>query len=157
MIHSTFTEDLRRFAVTAFNDCWKLIDLPERTAGEDREMIRLAEVSYWHWLQFDGHTPENEGIGLWQLSRVYALAGEAGRALAFAGEYRQLCDTAELGAFHEGFSHEALARGHFVTGDITAAREALASARQQAVLVEDPSSRKLLEADLVQLGNALDP
>jgi hypothetical protein len=147
----------RQFAMSAFNSCWKLIDLAERTQAEEGEMIRLAEVSYWHWLQFEEHTPENEGIGLWQLARVYALAGESVKALGFAGDYMELCRKACLGAFHEGYAHEAMARAHLVAGDVDAARKAFAKARAQAVRVEDASSRKLLEADLVQLGSALDP
>ena len=61
----------RLFAAQAFNACWNLIDLPARTPEQDREMRRLAEVSFHHWRAFHGHTATNLSIGLWQLARVY--------------------------------------------------------------------------------------
>jgi hypothetical protein len=147
----------RRCAVGTFNACWKLIDLPRRTDQEDREMVRLAEVSYWHWLQVEGRTPENEGIGLWQLARVYALAGEASTAMAYAKAYLGLAREKSLGAFHEGYAQEALARALMAAGEMDQARDALAEARHLLDSIGDARSRKLLEADLLELGNALDP
>ena len=114
-------------------------------------MVRLAEVSFWHWMQYEAHTPENEGIGLWQLARVYALTGEAEVALLYAGSYLQLSREAQLGAFHEGYAHEAMARAHACTGDGPSFEQSLQSAKVLLASIEDAESRKLLEADLAQL------
>ncbi|MEX0326790.1 MAG: hypothetical protein AB3N33_11955 [Puniceicoccaceae bacterium] len=143
----------RKFAVTAFNDCWKLIDLPQRTPEETRAMIRLAEVSYWHWMAFKEHTAENEGIGLWQLSRVYALAGQPGTSLTYALEYAELTRQAQLGAFHEGYAWEAQARACMVAGDAVAAEKALGEAETSLARITDKESRDMLDADLRQLAS----
>ncbi|MEX0331256.1 MAG: hypothetical protein AB3N64_07520 [Puniceicoccaceae bacterium] len=141
----------RKLAVSTFNACWKLIDLPERTTEEALEMIRLAEVSYWHWMAYDDHTSENEGIGLWQLSRVYALAGQAETSMHYALRYAALAQEAKLGPFHEGYASEAKARACAVAGDSASAEKAMGEARTLLRQIQDKESRDMLEADLRQL------
>ena len=72
----------RRFAALCFNEAWNLIDKAERTAEDDRQLVRLVHASHWHWTQIDGATAENFSIGYWQAARVYALLGEAENAQA---------------------------------------------------------------------------
>ena len=119
-------------------------------------MIRLAEVSFWHWMQFEEHTAENEAIGLWQLARVYALAGESETALGFAIHYQQVALDHELGPFHESYAFEALARAYEASGDSAEKEAALVKAWDLARKIKESESRKMVEADLKTLASSSD-
>src|SRR5688572_12315447 len=86
----------RLFAAQAFNACWNLIDKPKRTREENIEMRRLAEVSFYHWSAFEGHTDTNLSIGYWQLARVYTLCGEHQQGLEYAALCAELSQRAAL-------------------------------------------------------------
>lgn len=144
----------RHFAIDAFNRCWELIDKADRDAADDREMLRRAEVSFWHWMQVDARTAENEGIGLWLLARVHTLASSPATALVHGETYLALAKGKELGAFHEGYAHEAIARAQFAGGAQEKAAAALDTARACLERIEDQESRELLEADLKALEGA---
>jgi hypothetical protein len=63
----------RHFSSACFNETWRLIDNPNRTARDNEAMILSASTSLWHWMQRPDCSDQNLSIGHWQLSRVYAL------------------------------------------------------------------------------------
>lgn len=138
----------RRFAAGAFNECWELIDLPARTAAEEREMIRRAEVSFWHWQKIDDRTPKNDAIGYWQLARVYALAGEAAKAVFYAETGLGIARTHALGPFLEAYAWESLARAHAAASQSEQCLAALKSARELVADIAESSEASALQADL---------
>ncbi len=142
----------RHFAAVAFNYCWELIEKADRTPDEDDEMLRLAEASFWHWKNFDGHTDENLSIGYWQLARVYVLANHPDRALRYAERCIEISDTASLEPFYIGYAYEAHARALKAKGDDAACCEVLATAYAIAESVTGSESRDQLLADLETLG-----
>ena len=142
----------RYFAVEAFNESWKLIEKTDRTPDEDDEMLRLAEVSFWHWNNFDGHTDENLSIGLWQLARVYVLASQPDRALRYANRCVEISEKAPLEPFFIGYAYEACARALRASGDNTGWEKPLNQAFTIAESVTDKESRGQLLADLNTVG-----
>jgi hypothetical protein len=141
----------RHFAAEAFNACWELIGLPKRTPGEDREMIRRAEASFWHWQHVEERKPENDAIGCWQLARVYALASHAEPALEYARLGIEAAEQAELGPFYEAYAWESAARAFAVAGLAGRCADALRRAAALAGQVEDAADRKLLDDDLATI------
>src|SRR5580765_3462659 len=77
----------RFFSAQCFNDAWDLIGKADRTTGEDEYLISVCHASLWHWRCRADCTSRHLSIGYWQLSRVYALVGEA----ANARKYGELC------------------------------------------------------------------
>lgn len=148
-MNSTDRENAHRgFAGEAFNACWELIDKVGRTQAEDREMIRLAEVSFWHWQNAESRSVENEGIGLWLLARVYALAAQPDVANDYADTYLNISTEHGLGPFHEGYAWEAKSRAWFVAGNKEKCISALSNAKEFASVIDDADSREMLETDL---------
>lgn len=142
----------RFFAAHAFNACWKIIDQEDRTSDDDEMMLRLAEVSMWHWQQFDGHTDENLSIGYWQLARVYAIAGETDRAIDYANQCIAVTKKEPLGAFCVGYAYEALARACQTADRNSDWQSSLDRAYAAADSVDEKESREQLLADLATIG-----
>lgn len=141
----------RYFAAEAFNQCWELMNLPSRDRLQTREMIRLAEASCWHWQCSPDRTPQNDAISYWQLSRVYALAGEASTALYYALEGVKVVRAESLEPFYVGYAWEAAARAYLLSGMDSKGKEALKRAHNAVNRVKDPASKAALELDLINL------
>ena len=136
----------KHFSAQCFNMAWGLIDKPDRTAEEDEQMIRLSLASLWHWTQRDDCTERNMSIGYWQVSRIYALVGQADAARKY-GLLSLECSTEEE-PFYMGYAYEALARAESVAGNRKKMEDHLGKARRLAEDVSDVESRKILLADL---------
>lgn len=100
----------RHFAAACFNKAWDYIDQSDRTPEENLSMISASHASYWHWLQFEEHTPVNLSIAYWQLSRVYAITDQSIPALSYATLCLEVSRKNELSPFYIAYAYEALAR-----------------------------------------------
>lgn len=141
----------RHFAAVCFNRTWELLDQPDRTEAETAEMINTAHASRYHWSMRPDVEPLNLAISDWQLSRVYAVAGDAETASGYAVASLHLCEQYELPAFNRGYAHEGLARAALVAGDAESRDRHLAAALEAAEAIEDEDHRSLLLADLEDL------
>ncbi len=137
------------FSVDCFNQTWELLERAQRTPEEEDQMRSLCHASLWHWTQRPDCTPRNLSIGYWQLSRVYALLGQAEDAVRFGEKCLQHSAAEE--PFYLGYAHEALARAARVRGDSQLLKQHLAHARQFASQVGDPEERAMLQKDLETL------
>ncbi len=139
----------RLFSARCFNLAWEFIDQGERTQAETDQMLHAAHASAWHWSQRSDATNANLSISLWQLSRAYALAGEAGISGRYARRCLEVSQTES--PFLLGYACEALARAAGLAGDRAAAAAYLKRGRDLLPQVEDPEDRQLLEKDLASL------
>ena len=139
----------RFFAADCFNRTWELIDLPARSPVENEQMLLAAMASVWHWTQRAEVSARELSIGCWQVSRVYALLGQAANAADF-GE-RCLRHSTGLAPFYIGYAHEALARAARLAGDDARMRHHLDEARKCVATVTDQGEREALEKDLVSI------
>jgi hypothetical protein len=105
----------RRFAVDLFNEVWRLLELPARTAAEDDRMLHAAHASRYHWGEIG--EPVNFARGEWQVSRVYAVLGRAEPALYHARCCLAISEEHGIGDFDIAVAHEAIARAAAVAGD----------------------------------------
>jgi hypothetical protein len=139
----------RWFSADCFNRVWTLLDKPDRTPDDSERMISLAHASLAHWRERADCTPQNLSIGYWQVSRVYAVLGQAENAR----HYGQLCldVSGTEPPFLLGYAHEALARAERLAGNTTSSQQHLAEARRLAALVADTEERRALENDLATL------
>lgn len=141
----------RAIAVECFNACWDLITKAARTPEDDEAMRRLAEVSYWAWTQSPACTRKHVAVGLWQLSRVYAISGLGPQALRYAEQSLKAHEEAQLSDFYWGYAYEALARAASACGDATASAAALKEAAARLERVVDSGEYDMLAADLKTL------
>ena len=136
------------FSVDCFNKTWAYIDLQERTADQEEEMLRLALASHWHWTQRKDYGPVNASVANWLVSRVFALMGQAGNARRFGLRSLEDIENEDAPPFYSGYAYEALARAEAVAGDKESMQAYLDQAHQAAAQVDDEDSKGWLLNDL---------
>ncbi len=141
--------DWRSPAVTLFNEAWTYIDMEQRSADDDRAMLAAALGSLACWRK--AGDAKNFSISDWQVSRVYALLGDAETAKHYGESALQQASDSKLGPFYAAFAHEALARAGLVAGDHSVSRRHIASATAFAGRVDSEEDRQLLDAALADL------
>jgi hypothetical protein len=134
------------FSTDCFNKTWEFIDSPNRTPAEDRTMLHTAMASLWHWSQRADAQPQNLPVGHWQVSRVFALLGQARNARAYAEISLQLAEG--FAPFYVAFAYEALARAEMVAGDKARMKEHLEKAYALAGQVTYEEDKQDLLNDL---------
>ena len=134
------------FSTTCFNRTWEFIEKQQRTEEDNQTMILLSMASLWHWTQRPDCAPNNLFGGYWQISRVYAIIGNAEQARIYG--QLALKHGTEAGPFHEGYGHEALAHAEMVAGNKEQMRQHLEKARKLAETVTNAEEKKYLLADL---------
>jgi hypothetical protein len=132
-----------------FNETWDLLDRSDRSPAEDLLMLADALGSAALWRRVDD--PRRHAISDWQISRVFAVLGDADWATRFARSGLDLCRTHDLGAFLEGYAWESEARAAHLAGDTVRRDEAIAAAHAAAARIADATERGLLESDLAEL------
>jgi hypothetical protein len=139
----------RRMAAELFNRAWELLDQPVRTPEDDREMLAAAYGSRYHWRVVGG--PKQHCVSDWQVSRVWAVLGDA-RQAALHGELSlEVAEANELGPFYIGYAHEALARAAALDGDDERSRRHLAEAEELSLDISKADDADLLRTDLNEL------
>lgn len=142
----------RWFAVTCFNSTWDLIEKENRSAEDDREMVRRAATSHWHWTQREDYTPKNASIAHWLLSRVYALVGEADLAAKHGqASLDAIANADDVDDFFRAYAHEGMARAAHVAGDIEERDHHIARVRSYLDMIDEENNRKALLDDLATL------
>jgi hypothetical protein len=138
----------RFFSGDCYNRAWGFIDKSNRTPLDDQEMIFLAMASLWHWTQREDCTPTNLSIGYWQLSRVYAVLGQAENARRYARLCLDCSRNGGVAPFYLGYAFEAMARAESVAQNLVEMQKYLEEAQRLAARVNDEADRDQLLADL---------
>lgn len=144
----TTTFSHKQLAVNCFNAAWDLLDLPERTKEEDEKMIHLAHASFWHWTMTEEHTAKNLSIGYWQLSRVYATAGQGERSHYYANQCLEVIKDHNIEPFYIGYAYEALSRANTLLGRYELSKMHAEHAIEYAQKVKDERSKNMLLNDI---------
>jgi hypothetical protein len=106
----------RRFAIDLFNRSWDLLEMEERTADDDAEMLAAAFGSAWHWQQVG--TAENVAIGDHQISKVASHVGQPALALHYARRALEAIEIGHFGDWQVAAAYEGMARACAAAGDI---------------------------------------
>ena len=116
-------ETHRALAAGLFNRSWDLLEVEDRTARQDAELIDTAHASAWHWRQVGNAA--NEARGHWMLARVYSVLGHGAEALYHARCANEVLDLGGEGIedWDRPAAAEAMARALVATGDLAAAAE----------------------------------
>jgi DNA-binding transcriptional MerR regulator len=145
--------DHRTLGVDLFNKTWTLMEKDARTSEEDDEMIHMAHASAYHWQQVG--TRANRSRSEWQCSRVHVLLGQTDQALYHARRCLEIAEANEDGSMEDWDlpgAYEALARAHFVAGNLDEARIWAERGRTATAAIADEDDRKVMEADFATIG-----
>jgi hypothetical protein len=138
----------RYFSVKCFNKAWEMIDKPARSEEEQEQMLLLAMASLWHWTQRRDCTDTNRSVGLWQVSRIYSLMGQAENARAFGERSLQAAENEQVPPFYLGYAYEALARAAALSGNQAQVDQYRRRAREIAEGLPDPEAKAQLLQDI---------
>jgi len=144
----TEAEAERLFAIRFHGKTWDLLDKPDRTPADDALMVDYVHASLAHWRA--AGTPLNEQRGLWFLSRVYSVLGQAQTALYYADRCQELtlAHPELMQDFDIAFAFEALARAHALAGNLVEAEKYLLLARQAGDAIQEEEDRKVFKDSL---------
>jgi hypothetical protein len=106
----------RRFAVDLFNRSWDLLEMPDRSADDDAEMLAAAFASAWHWQQVG--TAENLALGDHQIAKVASHVGQPALALHYARRALEAIEIGHFGDWQVAAAYEGMARACAAAGDI---------------------------------------
>ena len=118
-------------------------------------MIATSHASLFHWLNREDGSPHNLSIGLWQLSRVYAVINSPLEAMRNAKDCLEISESNSLSPFCMAYAHEAVSRAALINDDTNLAKFHLELANQHAQGVSDKDDRKLIDSDLQELKEKL--
>jgi hypothetical protein len=148
----TLAQAQLEFAKKSFNSIWPLLEKPQRTPDEDREMILAAFASLYHWRKVG--TAVHEQRGSWMISRVYQVLGKAQSSLEWAHRCFLLTEenTSEMEDFDQAYAQEALARAYALSGEEGQALKHWKQAAKLGEKIKDLEDKKIFQGDL-QAGN----
>jgi hypothetical protein len=140
----------RKLAVGYFNATWDLIDLANRTAAQDRDMLGTALASRQHWLEAGGND-ENLAVADWQVAHTASLAGFSLVALSYAKAAVERADSSGVPTWLKASTHEGLARACAAAGDKGGYDREVAVTRALLETVPDAGDRDLVESQLANI------
>ena len=140
------------FAKSSFNSIWPLLDKPDRTLDEDRDMLLAAFTSLYHWRVVG--TAVQEQRGSWMIARVNQVLGRAEDALEWALRCYEITEAnpAEMKDFDLAYAEEGLARAYALSGDDDKAQKHKQKAVELGDKIKDPEDKEIYLGDL-QGGN----
>ena len=136
------------FSAHCFNQAWDLLEKSERTPNENEQMIRLSMASHWHWTQREDCTSTNLSVSCWQLSRIYAVLGEADNATKYAEKCLEISKGEDIPPFYRAYAYEALARAAKVAGNRDEMKKYLSLAQKLSETISDEEEKKWVLSDL---------
>ena len=145
----TQSKSQRDMAVEYFNAAWTLIDDPDRSAEQERQMLVLACASRQLWSEVGG--PAEVATGDWQIAHVAALTGHDDLALDFANAAYELAVASDVPRWLVASTCEGLARAHAAAGHHAEKDAWIATAREQLAKVDDSEDRELIESQLASI------
>lgn len=140
----------RELGARYFNAAWDLIDLPERTADQDRDLLGLVFASRQHWIDGDG-TTQNLVVADWQVAHAASLLGLADLALVFASTAVESAESADVPVWLRASVHEGLARAHAAAGDRQGYDREVEATQRLLELVDDAEGRDLVASQLASI------
>lgn len=144
----------KKLGVEYFNKTWTLLDKTDRTESEKEMMIHLCHASMWHWMNAPECTTTNLSIGYWQLSRVYAVAGEPTNAFKYGNICLHISGDVSVAPFYKAYAHEAVARAAMLGGNKEHALLHLQQANELMPQIDEKEGTYLVK-DLEQIINAV--
>jgi len=144
------TKQIRALAIEAFNQAWEFIDLAERDPEQEARMLESAHASFHLWCLVPDHNATHEAIGLWQISRVYAVLKDGANALRYAELGVKAAIAEGVDGFYLAYALESRARAWLLLGQSEKARADLPVARLALAKSQETETAQL-KADLEEL------
>ena len=144
-----FTEaEAQLFFAKQFNGkTWELLDKQERSQEENELLVDYAHASLAHWRA--AGTGVNLQRGVWMLTRVHTVLGNAVLALQHAGHCLELTEhyKGQLADFDFAFAYECMARAQALAGNQAEAQNYMEMADKAGAAIKDDEDRQIFLDD----------
>jgi len=132
----------RELAIAAQEECRRLLENPDRSRDEDREMLVAAHASLDQW-QKDGTFVEEQRSNL-LIARAYIALGLIEPALEFGRRTMEITakHQEELADIDRAYAKELAARAWALAGNLERARAHHADAEMLGEAIRDDSDRQ---------------
>ena len=136
------------FAKKSFNSLWPLLEKPNRTLEEDRDLTLAAFASLYHWKRVG--TAVHEQRGSWMISRVFQVLGRKHAALEWALRCYQITEDhlSDMEDFDIAYAQEGMARAYALTDDEAKALEHWHKAVELGDKIKNPEDKEIYLGDL---------
>lgn len=151
----TIAQMHRWFAVECNNTCWELLEKPQRSPVEDRQMLYRAYASAYHWEH--AGTPLNAARAELTLSMVHSQLGHGGLALQYARRDLDFCENNDCEDWDLAYAHAALANAAAVSGDSELHARHYAEAQRRGEGIADEIDRSIFLGSFNQIPNQVLP
>ena len=134
----------RRFAVSANNEAWEILERPARSPEETDQMLNAAHAAAWHWGRIGGAVQRLRARYL--LATAHAVAGSGTQAIRHgqAALASMEAGDVEIGAFDRAAVHGSCALAYAILGSDDEAQRSREAFRSAAQALEEPPERDLL-------------
>ena len=141
-------ETHRALGAGLFNRTWDLLEIEDRSASQDDELLDTAHASAWHWRQVG--TAANAARGHWLLARVYAVLRHGDEAVYHARRANEVLEGGGEGIedWDAAAAAEAMARALAVNGDPDGATEWKTRAADALEHIAEAEDRDVIARDL---------
>ena len=139
----------RELAVSYYNATWELIEKPERSPEDDREMLLLACASRQLWGDIGG--PIELATGDWHVAHVASLLGESSLALAFAASAYERASTQGVPSWLVASTCEGLARAHATAGHLSECDAWIVRANEYLAQVDEQEDREIITSQIASI------
>jgi hypothetical protein len=136
----------RAIAKSLYNECWELLEQPDRTSDEDAKLLAIAFASRYHWLAAGG--PEQWVISDWMVSRVAAALEHGDLSVTYAHRANDAAHEADGPDWLIASTAEGLARAYAADGQNSQRNEWNARAQRLVDVIVDEESRALIASQL---------
>ena len=142
MLEVNQNDEIRGLAVAAHQECWRLLEKPDRTRAEDHAMIAAAHASLNHWKKIGTFIEDQRGN--WLVARAYIAAGLVEPALEYARRTMEITAEhhPELADFDRAFAKELAARAWALAGNLVRAKAHHADAHMLGEAIGDDADRR---------------
>ena len=138
----------RAAGAAAFNRCWELLDLPERSADERADLLTEAFVSRFHWAEVGAL--EQLVVAEWMVARAASATGEGALAVRFAARAQSALEPSLPDWLHASVA-EGMARAYAAAGDTARREEWRARSEELVAAIADEEDRELIADQLASV------
>ena len=140
----------RYFAIEANNRAWTLVEKADRSQDENRELLRVAGVSQWHWEAVG--TEVHKARASMLMAEVYAQRGYGDAATRAGRTFAANVDGRDAPGWEVAFKHAILAHAASARGDAAEHTAEYAKAEEVAATLGQ-QDREIFDATFAMVPN----
>jgi hypothetical protein len=139
----------RSLAAAAYNECWTLLEQPERSAADDARLITLAFASLHLWEPIA--RPDQIATGEWMVAHAASHLGLSDVAVLFAQRAWDHAQGDQIPDWMLASAAEGLARAYRCAGRAEEYQEWVSRATDLVTAIAEDEERAIIAGQLAEI------